>query len=417
MRASESTDVLILGGGMTGALLAAALAPTGLRIMLVDREKKPRMPAGPAATRVSALNMASQALLQGYGAWQHIPSERLCAYTDMLVRDAEGTGLVAFSCHLTDTAQLGWLVENDAITAALHRQIETMQQVQWRAETAVTDLVFRDDHWHAGFADGSQVQTDLLVGADGARSLVRQATGIAANCADSGHVALVASLVSSRPHNNCARQWFRQSGPLALLPLFGDGHQCALVWSLWPSEADSLRELDDIAFARAVTDASEGALGELSVLGGRAAFPIREQHLSHYHAEKAVLLGDAAHVVHPLAGQGINLGMLDVGVLTEEIYRALGRGLPYWHPMVLARYQRRRRLHNSIMLQTLRGLKNLFETSMPPLLLARNRGMSLVNRSASVKLLLARQALGLAGDIPQPIHPDVAPGYANRDRQ
>ena len=403
MQASTSTDVLILGGGMAGALLGASLAHTNLSITMVDRLAKPTMPTGDAATRVSALNMASQALLRGCGAWQHIPEGRLCAYTDMVVRDAEATGLVAFSCRMTDTTELGWIVENDAVTAALYQQIEEATQVRWMAEAAVTDLVFHKDNWHAVLADGSQIQASLLVGADGARSLVRQATGIHASTKDSGHVALVARLASTQSHNGYARQWFRQSGPLALLPLFGDGHQCALVWSLWPSEANRLRELEDAAFAREVTDASEGMLGELSVLGGRAAFPIHEQHVSSYYADKAVLLGDAAHVIHPLAGQGINLGMLDAGVLAEEIHRALGRGLPCWHTMVLARYQRRRRLHNNIMLHAMRGMKNLFETSAPPLLLARNSGMSLVNRSHLIKRLLARQALGLAGDVPQPI--------------
>lgn len=397
---NETSDILILGGGMAGGLLAAALADTGLSVRVLDGAPAPVMPTGEPEQRVSAITEASQWMLRHTGAWDRLPMDRVCAYTGMRVWDADGTGEVAFHAAEAGAAQLGWIIENAAIVRALHEAATPASDIEWLSGTRVAKLQRKGEHWHATLDDDRRFTARLLVGADGARSLARQVAGIPAPARDTGHHAIVATVETEQPHGDCARQVFLESGPLALLPLHGDGHRCSIVWSCWHREAQRLAALDDDEFCRELGFASAQALGNARLVGARAMFPIRELHASEYIRPGLALIGDAAHVVHPLAGQGINLGLLDAGILAEEIRRALSRDLPFDHDSVLARYQRRRRGHNALMQNSFRGFKALFEQSAPPLRLIRNLGMGWVNRLTPVKSMLARQALGRGGDLP-----------------
>jgi 2-octaprenylphenol hydroxylase len=254
--------------------------------------------------------------------------------------------------------------------------------------------------WRVGLADGEVLQARLLVGADGARSMVRSAAGLTATAKDTGHVAIVATLKTALPHQACARQVFLDSGPLALLPLYGAGHQSSLVWSVWPQRAAELMQQSPQDFAISLTQASQGWLGDIQLSSERLTFPIKDLHAGDYVAPQLALIGDAAHVVHPLAGQGINMGLLDAAVLAEEISRALA-GRRDWSSLpVLQRYQRRRRGHNASMVAAMRGFKLLFEQRSPLLRFIRNAGMSLVDRHNIFKGILAAQALGRFDDAP-----------------
>ena len=395
----NSTDILIVGGGMAGGLMAAALADTGLSVTVLDAAPTPQVPAGPAQPRVSALTEASQRMLAHVGAWQALPADRVQPYTRMQVWDGDGTGEVHFDARDVPAEALGWIVENDALVAALHRVMPA--NVTWQAGVRMTQVRRVATGWQVTLADGGCLQAPLLIGADGAQSAVRQAAGIPAPAQDTGHVAIVGSIRTTSPHEGCARQRFLTSGPLALLPLFGDGHDCSIVWSLWPQEAERLMALDDAGFDRALTQASSEALGALAFQGRRLVIPIRTLHASSYVRPGLALIGDAAHVVHPLAGQGINLGLLDAAVLAEEIQRGLARGLPHWHEAVLARYARRRRGHNALMQRALLGIKSLFEAPSLEWRWLRNTGMKAVNAAAPLKRLLAQEALGRSGDLPQ----------------
>lgn len=400
-------DLAIVGGGMVGGLLAAALADSGLRLLVLDAAAAPVMPEGPAGVRVSAITEASHWMLRNTGAWACLPPERLCAYASMKVWDADGTGRVAFDAAMVPADQLGWIVENDALAAALYTRCGD-RGVNWYCGERIADLEPVQEGWQVRLADGSALTAGLLVGADGARSMVRSRAGIPALPRDSGHVAVVAALQTERPHGRCARQRFIDSGPLALLPLFGDGHQCSLVWSMPPSQAEACRLMTDDSFAVALTEASEGVLGFCKQIGPRAAFPIRTLHANHYIGRHLVLVGDAAHVVHPLAGQGVNLGLLDAGVLAEEIRRALAAGLPIHHESVLRRYQRRRRAHNALMINAFNGVKAFFAQRDPAIRFLRNVGMNLVDRVTPAKQFFAREALGRNGDMPalaRPVRP------------
>jgi 2-octaprenylphenol hydroxylase len=400
----HDSDVLILGGGMAGGLMAALLADTGLSVTVLDGAPVPAMPNQAPTARVSAITEASHWLLRHAGAWQYLPAERLGPYQSMHVWDGDGTGEVCFDAAGVGAEQLGWIIENDAIVAALHQAVAAQENVQWLPSVRVRALRRDNDLWQAT-AGGLLYRAPLLIGADGARSLAREAAGISAPVRDTGHRALVATVKSDKPHGGCARQRFMETGPLALLPLFGDGQQSSLVWSLWPEEARRLMALSHQEFERELTLASEECLGQLRVPGELKAFPIRELHASEYVREGLALIGDAAHVVHPLAGQGINLGMLDAGVLAEEIHQARSRGLNHFDDSLLRRYQRRRRAHNALMQRALGGFKMLFEQRSPEIRLVRNLGMRWVNRLSPVKHMLAREALGRGGDLPRRARP------------
>ncbi len=400
-------DIVIIGGGMAGGSMAALLADTGLRVRVLDGAPEPVAPDGEPEQRVSAINEASHWLLRSVGAWQRLPGERVCAYTDMVVRDGDGTGEVDFHAPEAGAEQLGWILENAVLVRALYESCAQRTQPAWESGVRVTALVREEGGWRAELADGSLRRGRLLIGADGANSRVRDAAGIPAPVRDSGHHALVATLQTEIAHEHCARQVFLDQGPVALLPLFGDGHQCSLVWSAPPDEIERLAALDDDGFARELTTATGGWLGRVSTASTRAHFPIRELHASDYSRSGLALIGDAAHVIHPLAGQGINLGLLDAAVLAEEIERARARGLAFDHESVLRRYQRRRRGHNAVMQNALRAFKFLFEQRAPAARWVRNTGMRGLNQLTPLKGALARQALGRDGDLPHRARPAV----------
>lgn len=386
---------------MAGGMLAASLARTSLNIVLLDGAAAPVMPTAQPAARVSALTETSERLLRATGVWQHMPAQRLQPYDQMEVRDGDGTGEVHFCAADASASHLGTLVENDAVVAALFQCCAAASQIDWRSACKVADIRRTNHGWQVELVDGECIDCRLLIGADGARSMVRSAAGLAAAAHDTGHVAIVATLQTALPHGNCARQVFLDSGPLALLPLYGDGHQCSLVWSLWPDRAAELMALPVDHFSHALTQACQSWLGDIQLAGERLAFPIHDLHAGDYVCERLALIGDAAHVVHPLAGQGINLGLLDAAVLAEEISRAIEAGREWSSLALLQRYQRRRRGHNAAVVAAMRGFKVLFEQRSPALRFFRNSGMSLVNRHSILKGMLAAQALGRFDDAPR----------------
>ncbi|MDX1803461.1 MAG: UbiH/UbiF/VisC/COQ6 family ubiquinone biosynthesis hydroxylase [Alcanivorax sp.] len=399
MASSEKQHIVIVGGGMTGGLLAVLLAEQGLAVTVLDGAPEPQLPDGPAQLRVSTLTEASYHLLRHTGVWPHLDRSRVQPYRAMQVWDQDGTGEVNFSAADVGADSLGWLLENGHLTAALYRAGQTHDNLDWRCQARVEQLQRHGKRWqvHSG---GQVFEADLLVGADGARSLVREAAGITAGPRATGHHALVATITTERPHKACARQVFMDSGPLALLPLFGEGHQCSIVWSGWPTRLDELQALSAGEFASRLQAASGEALGSVQLVSERARFPIEERHASSYVAAGLALVGDAAHVIHPLAGQGVNLGLLDAAVLAEEVARMRAAGRHCADPQGLARYQRRRRGENLLMQNAMRGFKQLFERPELPVRWLRNLGLRGVNQAPPLRRLFVSQALGRGGDLP-----------------
>lgn len=400
----KKTDIVIVGAGMVGSLLAALLKDSGLGIIMLERTAVPAPQADDAfEPRVSALTRASENLLRHVGAWEAMQALRLCAYERMTVWDADGSGRVEFSAKELGESHLGVLVENRLLQWAVTGAATQSANVSLQCPAQLTALERLPDRWKLSLADGSAIEARLVIGADGAQSAVRQFINVGVSETDYGQRAIVTTVRSEKPHQYTAWQRFMPTGPLAFLPLLtreGDAHHCSIVWSQDEKEAQRLLVLDDDTFRRELGFAFEHTLGEIIACDKRYSFPLRAVHASDYVREGVALIGDAAHAIHPLAGQGVNLGLLDAAVLAEEITRALGRNIPWWNENTLARYSRRRRAHNTLILNSMTGFRKLFASHNPLLVVARNFGLTATNKLLPVKQELARVAMGLAGDLP-----------------
>ena len=398
-------DVLIAGAGIAGSALALALSGRGLRIGLLEAQPLARgelptaLEPGAFDPRVSALTPRSRSLLEGLGAWDAIAGYRFCGYRHMTVWDAEGTGRIEFDRSEVGAPELGYIVENRAITRALQERLDRTPDVILRNPARLENCRVDDDGAvHIQLAGGEQIDSDLLVAADGALSRVRQLLEFPTREWDYGHRAIVATVEVSQPHEGTAWQRFLPTGPLAFLPLPGaDGrHFCSIVWSVEPELAQALEPLPEEQFCERLGDALEYQLGPVLAASSRSAFPLRQRHAVDYVRPGVALVADAAHTIHPLAGQGINLGLQDVAVLAEEVLAARERGLPPGELPVLRRYQRRRKGENLLMMAAMDGFKRLFEQQALPLRWLRNTGLRGVDALGPVKRELMRHAMGLA---------------------
>jgi 2-octaprenylphenol hydroxylase len=401
-------DVIIVGAGMVGSALALALRHSGLQIMLLDGgplSVKPFDQAGAFEPRVSALSAASQRILERLQVWPGIVARRSSPYGEMRVWDGSGTGQVHFSAASVHAEVLGHIVENRVVQDAL---LDALYDVDLGIlpNARLEQLRRSGDDWLLTLTDGRQLRAPLLIAADGANSAVRRLAGCATREWDYLHHAIVTSVRCAKPHQQTAWQRFTDDGPLAFLPLAGRGaddaeHWCSIVWSVTPSEAERLMALDDTAFRYALGKAFEWRLGEVLEADPRHSIPLRQRHAKRYVEPGLALIGDAAHTIHPLAGQGVNLGFLDAAVLAEVLMHALERGESLADIRVLSRYERRRMPHNLAMMAAMEGFERLFQADPLPLRWLRNSGLNLVDGLNEGKALLVRQALGLSGDLPE----------------
>jgi len=398
-RSEVDFDVVVVGGGMVGPTLAALVGQAGLRVGLLERERPTRWRADSnAALRVSALTLATRNVLSTIGAWHGISSRRLAAFRRMQVWDANGSGAIVFDSADLGEPQLGWIVENPVVQASLYDRLSAIETVEVMSGSSLAGFEPRTDDIRLRLEDGRRVSCRLLVGADGSHSRVRRDAGIDTRGWSYHQRAVVATVATEHGHEDTAWQRFLPTGPLAFLPLY-DGRS-SIVWSTDPEQADRLLELDPERFAEELTDALEWRLGKVEVVSERAAFPLQLQHAARYVDQRLALVGDAAHTVHPLAGQGVNLGILDAATLAEVVLAAAARGLDVGAHGALRRYERWRKGHNLLMLGALDGLQRLFSARLPPVSLVRNLGLRMTNSLGPVKHFLARQAMGLEGDLP-----------------
>jgi 2-octaprenylphenol hydroxylase len=398
-------DVAIIGAGIAGSALATALGGNGLSIALVESRPltRPQLPAALDErhfdARVSALTPRSREMLRDLGAWQAIADYRHCPYGHMTVWDAEGTGEIEFDCAEVNAPALGYIVENRAIVAALldkiaaAADITTISPARLEACSALSS-----SRMGVVLEGGDSLQAALVVAADGAESKVREMMGFHTREWDYHHRAIVATVRVEQPHRETAWQRFLPTGPLAFLPLPGSPgqHYCSIVWSLREALVDPLLALGDDAFCAELTQAFEGRLGKVLASSPRFAFPLRQRHAVDYVQSGVALVADAAHTIHPLAGQGINLGLQDVAVLAEEILSGQVRGTAPGQLELLRRYQRRRKGENLLMMTAMEGFKRLFEQQSLPLRWLRNAGMRGVGQLGPLKQQLIRRAMGLA---------------------
>jgi ubiquinone biosynthesis UbiH/UbiF/VisC/COQ6 family hydroxylase len=385
-------DVLILGAGPVGLALAAALAREGLAVALVDRNALStddrRAGDDDWDARVYALSPGSAEFLRGLGAWQRLPGERVAAVETMDVR-GDTNGRIEFSAYELGERALAWIVEHREITRALAAAVRTSEHIDVLAPCEPSTLVWRADAAELSLGDGRALRARLIVGADGLRSWARREAGMTHEARDYRHTAVVANFAAERAHRGCAFQWFlAERGVLAWLPL--PGRRISIVWSAPEALADDLLALEGSALAARVADAGGGALGKLTEITRPASFPLSFLRLRSVIAHRFALVGDAAHGVHPLAGQGVNLGFGDAAALASVLAR---RG-PVADPgerILLERYERRRALPVAAMQFVTDGLVRLFDR--PALRLVRNGGMRAVASIAPLRRLLAQPAL------------------------
>ncbi|MEQ3697516.1 MAG: UbiH/UbiF/VisC/COQ6 family ubiquinone biosynthesis hydroxylase [Pseudomonadales bacterium] len=399
MNSMPRQSVIVVGGGIIGAVTAAHLALSlpseQLAVTLVDGGPAPQPSAedAPADVRVVALTAASVSLLKQTNIWDRIPAQRRQKYQQMRVWDREGTGNIHFSAAEASLDELGWIVENAALNYAATQQLaEIGVRCLWNTSV---ERCFEDEQGvTVQLADGQQLHPDLLVAADGANSRIRDQLDIPVARASYEQRAIVATIESEQSHANTAYQSFLSSGPVALLPLpiQNEKHFESLVWSADNAEAERLMSLTEEQFSAELAQAMESVCGKLTLASKRYSFPLQRAHANYYVGAGWVLLGDAAHTIHPLAGQGANLGFSDALVLAEELNKALARGVPLSVP--LKRYERRRRGDNQLTALSMSGFKWLFGNDNPALRVARNWGLSHVNKPGLLKQWLLSQAQG-----------------------
>ena len=399
---TQQFDILVVGGGMIGSALALGLSRQGWQVGLIEGAPAASLmaPAEPASSvddfepRVSAISLASQRLLEELGAWPKVQASRHCGYREMTVWDGDGTGRIHFDAAELHARSLGTIVENRNIVRALFESLsdssvqllDGVRVKAWSREQGVE------------LEDGRCLAARLVVGADGALSRLRQWSGLATREWDYDQQAIVCTVRTSQNHRYTAWQRFSPTGPLAFLPLLneaGDEHFCSIVWSQDTLEARRLMALGTESFRKELEAAIERELGEVLAVSRRFAFPLRQRHAKDYITDGLALVGDAAHTIHPLAGQGANLGYGDVRALLEELERARELGLAADDASVLARYQRRRKGENLAMMAAMEGFKQLFARDELPVRWLRNTGMRWLNQLAPLKNRIAAEAMGI----------------------
>ena len=399
---TQQFDILVVGGGMIGSALALGLSRQGWQVGLIEGAPAASLmaPAEPASSvddfepRVSAISLASQRLLEELGAWPKVQASRHCGYREMTVWDGDGTGRIHFDAAELHARSLGTIVENRNIVRALFESLsdssvqllDGVRVKAWSREQGVE------------LEDGRRLAARLVVGADGALSRLRQWSGLATREWDYDQQAIVCTVRTSQNHRYTAWQRFSPTGPLAFLPLLneaGDEHFCSIVWSQDTLEARRLMALETESFRKELEATIERELGEVLAVSRRFAFPLRQRHAKDYIADGLALVGDAAHTIHPLAGQGANLGYGDVRALLEELERARELGLAPDDASVLARYQRRRKGENLAMMAAMEGFKQLFARDELPVRWLRNTGMRWLNQLAPLKNRIAAEAMGI----------------------
>lgn len=392
-------DVIIAGGGMVGAALAAALGAHNLRVAVLEAyEPKREWPQGDVANRVSALSRASQNLLQNLTAWPRMVELGISPYRAMNVWDEGGAGRIHFDSADVGEPDLGHIVENRVTQLALWERLERLDAVDLICPARSVDFDLTGERAQVTLEDGRRLSAALLVGADGRDSAVRERAGIPTQGWSYDQHALVANVEHSLSHQETAWQRFRIAGPLAFLPL-ADGRS-SIVWSTSPTQARELLALDEADFCAALGDAFEYRLGEVTATGPRGVFPLRLQHAERYVLNRLALVGDAAHAVHPLAGQGVNLGFMDAAQLADTLIEAQARGRDLGALATLRRYERARKGDNIAMLGAMDIFKRVFSNDIVPLRVLRNLGLDVADRATPLKQFFLRRALGTSGHLP-----------------
>ncbi|MHA6632513.1 FAD-dependent 2-octaprenylphenol hydroxylase [Citrobacter farmeri] len=396
----QSVDVAIVGGGMVGLAVACGLQGSGLRVAVLEqREPQPLAADADPALRVSAINAASEKLLTRLGVWSDIVARRASCYHGMEVWDKDSFGRIEFDDQSMGYSHLGHIVENAVIHYALWQKAQQSSDIALMAPAELQQVAWGENEVFLTLKDGAMLTARLVIGADGANSWLRNKADIPLTFWDYRHHALVATIRTEEAHGAVARQVFHGEGILAFLPL-SDPHLCSIVWSLSPAEAERMQQASAETFNQALNIAFDNRLGLCSVESERQVYPLTGRYARQFASHRLALVGDAAHTIHPLAGQGVNLGFMDAAELVDELKRLHRQGKDIGQYLYLRRYERSRKHSAAMMLAGMQGFRELFAGSHPAKKLLRDMGLKLADSLPGVKPQLLRQAMGL-NDLPE----------------
>jgi ubiquinone biosynthesis UbiH/UbiF/VisC/COQ6 family hydroxylase len=381
-------DLIVVGTGPAGCSLACALPE--MRIALVGRQAPAAVVSPDLDPRVYTLSPGNVAFLSGLGAWAAIPQERRTPVHAMEVFGDDGTSQIQFDAYRAGVPELAWTVEDSVLQAALAQSALHAANVELVVPAECQSLALDEGSARIGLADGRELCAQAIIGADGAQSFVRDAAGIAVKASDYGQAAVVADFACEKPHRNTAFQWFQRAGVLALLPMQRD--HVSMVWSLPQKAAERIGALDADALGHEVSAASRHKLGALALVSGPRAYPLQRLSADRLVCVRVALIGDAGHVIHPLAGQGLNLGFQDARELAA-VFAAREPGRDLGDRRLLRRYERNRAEPILAMDLMVDGLFRLFGAAGPAAFRLRNAGLNLTNRLPVLKNLLMRQAM------------------------
>jgi len=393
-------DIVVVGGGIVGLTQALALKGSGLSVAVVEGHVSESMPSGDPQLRVSALTLATENILRNLGVWQHLDVSRICSYVDMQVWDQDSFAKIEFSAQQVEKQQLGHIVENQAIRHSLWIQAQNSSFIELLAPKKIKQLVFGQQECFITLDDSSQLSARLVIGADGANSVVKKLANLAQTFWDYDQHAIVATVKTTLPHKHIARQVFTPTGPLAFLPLW-DPHYCSIVWSQDEPRAAELLKLSNQDFNKALTAAFDCTLGICELVSDRQSYPLKMRYTRQWVGNRVAIIGDAAHTIHPLAGQGANLGILDAAALAEQIIKLVKQDKDFGLAKNLRPFERWRKTEAVKMVAAMEGFKRLFAGDQPVKKLIRDTGLSLANHSSFTKQKIIQHAMGLEGELPE----------------
>ena len=391
-------DLLIVGGGLVGLTLALAASRACLTSVLVERGKPELALAAGFDGRITSLAWGSHAMYAVLGLWPELAPE---AEPILEIRVADGASplILHFDHREVGERPFGFMVENRFLRRALHQAVSATPEVSYLAPARLGDIAREVSGVSARLQDGTEIRARLLAAADGRSSRLRHDAGIRSLSWRYPQTAIVATLAHEHPHYGVAKEHFQSAGPFALLPM--TGNRSSMVWTERAALAPRYGGLDDENFRREVARRAGGHLGRVAVVGPRWSYPLGLQNAERYVDRRLVLVGDAANAMHPIAGQGLNLGLRDIAWLVEVLAERARLGLDIGAPEVLERYQRRRRWDALTMLVMTDGLNRLFSNDVGPIRRVRDLGLGLVQRSGPLKRFFERRAAALAGDLPR----------------
>ena len=395
----KNFDVVIVGGGMVGLTAACALGNSSLRVAIIEQTLPEAFSSEqPHDLRISALSIASQNILQGVGAWDGILARRSCPFKRMRVWETAGD--TEFNCDDIDRSELGFIVENRVTQLALLERIESFSNIELMAPEKIQTIDYSPQkETFLKLDDGSELQTKLLIAADGGNSRVRQVAGLGVTSWDYKQNAFVIYVETDYEQQDITWQRFVPSGPQAFLPL--TGNYGSIVWYNSADEIKRLKSMPDDDLLSELTATFPDCLGKINKILGKASFPLKRQHAQQYVKQGVALVGDAAHMINPLAGQGVNIGLLDAAALAEVLIDATEKGEDIGSLSVLQRYEKMRRNENLKMMTVMDAFYRVFSNDLLPIRFFRNMGLGLAERLSPVKNKVVRMAIGLEGKLPK----------------